>query len=473
MSTPNTHYGANRINELLSPDRCKRIFFCGVGGINMSSLASVTLEEGYLVSGSDRQKSRLTEELSRKGAEIFYEHNAKNLEGCDAFVYTVAISPDNPEYVRAGEMKIPRISRADYLGYIMTKYQNRIGICGTHGKSTTTAMCASIFEAARREPTVMCGAEFGKEQCAYMAGARRDFIFEACEYMDSFLDFNPNLAVVLNVELDHVDYFKSIGQMKESYRRFTDKCGADGTVVYNLDDKCAADSVGSFEGKLLSFGISDQSADVLAKNIEDDRGQYSFDLCYKGDKLIRISLRAIGKHNVLDGLAAATAALALGVSPEAIKEGLEGFCGTRRRMEYKGDYNGASVYDDYAHHPTEVRASLSSMKKYASGRLICLFQSHTYSRTHALLDDFADALRIADLALIAPIYSAREVNESGVSQYTLAEKIGNGALACRDFDECEQKLKEIIKNGDTVILMGAGDAPKILENFELVKKIKK
>jgi UDP-N-acetylmuramate--alanine ligase len=467
MSTPNTHHGAKKIDEILCRDEVKKIFFCGIGGINVSSLAHVTLKNGYKVSGSDRQKSDLTEALVEEGAEIFYEHRAENVDGSRAFVYTVAISPDNPEYVRAGELGIPRISRADYLGYVMTKYKNRLGVCGTHGKSTTTAMCASIFEAAQRDPVVMCGAQLSSTGSAYRAGEGDDFIFEACEYMDSFLDFNPTVALILNVELDHVDYFPSIDVMRSSYSKFVSLTGEGGVAVVNGDDSDALLSVKDFGGRIVTFGIDNESADFRAINLTEKNGRFAFDILKHGDFFTHVELRAAGRHNVLNSLGAAASADALGVSAQAIAAGLSEFSGTKRRMEYKGQFNGADIYDDYAHHPTEVRASLGAFRGFGKGRLICFFQSHTYSRTHALLDDFADALRFADLAVIAPIYSAREINESGVSQYTLAERIGKDAIACESFEECISTLRSVAKAGDTVVLMGAGDLPKILKDLEI------
>ena len=463
MSTPNTHFGAKRIDEFLDKSRVGKIFFCGIGGINVSSLAHITMQAGYLVSGSDRQKSTLTEALESEGAEIFYEHKAENVEGCGAFVYTVAISPDNPEYVRAGELGIPRISRADYLGYVMTKYKNRIGVCGTHGKSTTTAMCASVFEAAGREPTVMCGAELASCGTAYLSGKGDDFIFEACEYMDSFLDFNPTVALVTNVELDHVDYFHSIAQMRESYTRFAKLTGESGLAVVNGDDENALLAIRESGVEYVTYGIESDRVDFRAVELSDKKGRFSFDILKNGELFVHVELTAAGRHNVMNALGVAATADALGVSAEDIALGLHLFAGTKRRMEFKGTYKGADIYDDYAHHPTEIRASLGAMRDFGEGRLICFFQSHTYSRTYALLDDFAEALRLCDLAVIAPIYSAREINESGVSQYMLAERIGNGAIACEDFSECARVLKEIARDGDTIVLMGAGDLPRQLE----------
>lgn len=460
MSTPNTHYGAKKIDEMLDKSRVGKVFFCGIGGINVSSLAHITMQAGYKVAGSDRQKSELTEALEREGAEIFYEHSAENVDGSGAFVYTVAISPDNPEYVRAGELGIPRISRADYLGYVMTKYKNRIGVCGTHGKSTTTAMCASVFEAAGREPTVMCGAELSSCGTAYVSGKGDNFIFEACEYMDSFLDFNPTVALVTNVELDHVDYFHSIEQMRESYTKFARLTGEGGLSVVNGDDENAILSIKESGVDFVTYGIENENVDFRGVGLVEKRGRFSFDILKNGEFFTHVDLTAAGRHNVMNALGVAATADALGVSADDISLGLHLFAGTKRRMEFKGTYKGADIYDDYAHHPTEICASLGAMRGFGEGRLICFFQSHTYSRTHALLDDFADALRLCDLAVIAPIYSAREINESGVSQYTLAERIGNGAVACEDFDECRRMLDELAREEDTIVLMGAGDLPK-------------
>ena len=470
MSTENTHYGAEAIGRFLSKDSCKKIFFCGVGGVNMSSLAEVTLDQGYSVSGSDRQPSPSTERLVLKGAEIFYGHDKNNLDDADVFVYTVAISQDNPEYVRAGEMGIPRISRADYLGYLMTAFNNRLGICGTHGKSTTTAMCASIFEAAGRDPSVMCGAKLKSCGSTYRHGSMNDLVFEACEYMDSFLDFNPTAVLILNVELDHVDYFHSMEQMRASYGRFAALTGESGTVICNADDEEAMLSIRDYKGKLITFGIDARNANVRAEALTESRGAFSFDLVYNGERLTRVDLKSAGRHILSDALGAAAAALAHGISPKDIAAGLAEFSGIGRRMEYKGSLNGARVYDDYAHHPTEVTASLSAARSAASGRLICLFQSHTFSRTYALMNELGEALSLADEVLIAPIFPAREENLWGVSQYSLADAVTGGAVPCASFEDCAQKLTDMAKIGDTIIVMGAGDVDKVFGMIKLCEK---
>lgn len=468
MSTPNTHHGAERLSSLLAKDRCGKIFFCGLGGVNMSSLAHMAMELGYEVVGSDRTESELTRALSEAGADVRYGHSADNVEGCDAFVYTVAIAPDNPEYVRAGEMGIPRISRADFLGYVMTAREMRIGICGTHGKSTTTAMCHSIFESAGADPTVMCGSALSGVGSPYRPGKGRHFIFEACEYMDSFLDFNPTAAVILNVEMDHVDYFHSIDQMRQSYASFAKITEKKGAAIYNADDENTVKALEGYKGRRISFGIKSEDADFRAADIEFNGKGYSFTVLKKGEYYLRARLSVPGSHNILDALAAVAASYYGGISPEAAEKGLARFSGTHRRMEYKGELNGAPIYDDYAHHPTEIAATVEAARSLCqNGRVICVFQSHTYSRTHALMDGFADVLKRADAVLVAPIYPARETDTLGVDQYKLAEKIGSNARGFDSFGEIAKALTGIISEKDTAVIMGAGNIGEIFSMLEL------
>ena len=463
MSVSNTHFGAAQIEKMLKP--CKSIFFCGIGGINMSSLAHVSLVRGMRVGGSDRTKSRLTERLEGEGIEIFYSQVASNVESYDAFVYTVAIGEDNEEYVRAKERGIPIISRADYMGYLMTEYKRRIGVSGMHGKSTVTSMCASLLMSADTDPTVLSGAELDIMGGAYRVGGEDFFLFEACEYMDSFLDFNPNIAVILNIELDHVDYFEDIEHIKRSYRSFADislKNG--GAVIANADDEnvlsafCNCDDV-------LYFGIENKSAKVRAENISEESGRYSFDLIYCDSFVQRIELSISGYHNVYNALATSAVALLCGLSKDALFEGVKRFSGAARRMEYKGRVNGAAVYDDYGHHPTEVETTLKGVKKMLDGgRLFCVFQSHTYSRTHALFDEFAKALSVADRVIIADIYAARETDTMGVTPESLAAKIEGGS-ACHGFDNIARLLGEELSEKDIAVVMGAGDIWHVFDHL--------
>ena len=467
MSVANTHFGARRIGEMLKDK--KSIFFVGVGGINMSSLAHVSLVGGMKVGGSDRVRSHLTERLEREGVEIVYSHAQNNLDGYEALVYTVAISDDNPEYVRAMREGIPCISRADYMGYLMMAYSRRIGVSGMHGKSTCTSMCASVLIGADTDPTVLSGAELSMMGGAYRVGESKEhFLFEACEYMDSFLDFNPNIAVVLNIEMDHVDYFKSMEHIRRSYRSFASIAGQGGCVVANADDEEVRSALSGIEPRVVSFGIESRDADVRAENIECKKGRYSFDIIANGEKVCRAELSVSGYHNIYNALATAAVALECGLGGEQIKRGLKAFTGAARRMEYKGECGGVPIYDDYAHHPTEIRATLEGAKRMVEegGRLWCVFQSHTYSRTAALIDGFAESLSIADCVLVCDIYAAREENIYGVTPEKLAGMI-DGARAVHGFDEPAEILKRELKDGDVAIIMGAGDVWKVFERLDL------
>lgn len=466
MAIENTHLGAECIGASL--ENCKAIYFIGIGGINMSSLAHISKKRGYKVGGSDRARSALTERLSREGIEIFYEHNEKNLDGYDAVVYTVAISADNPEYLRAIRQGLLCISRADYLGYVMTGYGRRIGVAGMHGKSTCTSMCAHTLIMGGADPTVLSGAELPIMGGAYCVGGEENFLFEACEYMDSFLDFNPNVAVILNIEMDHVDYFKSMEQIRRSYANFAALTGSDGHVIYNSDDEDVRLALEDYVGNRISFGINEADADIRAVNIKNNNEKYSFDAVEKGVTICHIDLTVTGKHNIYNALAAVAVCRLCGLERERIENGLHGFTGASRRMELKGHLRGASVYDDYGHHPTEVRTTLAGARgnRAEGGRLYCLFQPHTYSRTKALLDDFARALRVADRVLVADIYAARETDTLGVNAEVLAERIGERATACHSFSEAANMLTEELRAGDTAVVMGAGDIYKVFELLE-------
>ena len=472
MATPNTHLGAEAIREVMVGARGKKIFFLGAGGIMMSSLALLTKRAGYDVGGSDRSRSALTDKLEAAGIDMFYTHASENLgENCGAVIYTVAVSPDNPEYARAQIEGIPCISRADYLGYIMTEYKNRVGIAGMHGKSSCTSMCAEIFLSAAdkgsiAQPTVVSGATYASMGGAYYLGEQDNFIFEACEYMDSFLDFNPTVAVLLNIEMEHVDYFKSMEQIIGSFTRYASLVGEQGTVIYNIDDENTVVSASSVKANKVSFGLSD-SADFRAVNVDLDLFPIEFDILYKGDFFAHIRMNAFGLHSVYNALAATAAAVACGISAEDIALGLAEFKGAGRRMEYKGSLNGALIYDDYGHHPTEVSATLAGAKKACRGRLICAFQPHTYSRTAALAEQFAAAFGEADKVILTDIYAAREDNIYGISSEKLAKTIGEKAIYGGDFDGVAGVIKEIAQKDDMVIIMGAGDIFKVFGKLGL------
>ena len=467
MSTENTHFGANAIQNMLA--ECKSIFFIGIGGVNMSSLAHITRLRGFRVGGSDRTRTAVTEALENKGIEVFYSHDSANIESYDAVVYTVAISEDNPEYVLARERRIPTISRSDYMGYLMTGYRNRVGISGMHGKSTCTSMCAEIFMHANVDPTVLSGAAMRSMGGAFRMGGEEHFIFEACEYMDSFLDFYPSIAVILNVEMDHVDYFESIDHIHRSFARFAAKTSPNGCALYNADDRHVMRVTARPEirgARLLSFSVKDENATFYAANIEMDHGRPSFDVMVEGQLFCHVALAVQGRHNVYNALAAAASAYLCGIEGAAVTKGLAAFCGADRRMEYKGIFFGADVYDDYGHHPTEVAKTLEGVAEMGYDRVICVFQPHTYSRTAGLFREFTEAFGHADIAVIADIYAAREPDTGMVSAYGLASAIGCGRYE-GDFNGILHYLERELREGDVLVVMGAGDIYKLFEAMNL------
>ena len=467
MSVENTHFGAEVIGTMLKD--AKSIFFIGIGGISMSALAELSAYEGYRVGGSDRSSTALTAALENKGICVYVGHDAGHLCGYDAVIYTVAIGSDNPEYREALRLGLPLISRADYLGYLMSRFQTRVGVAGMHGKSTCTAMCASIFTAFDGDPTILCGAELpclGNSTCR-IGKAREHFVFEACEYMDSFLDFTPTLAVILNVGLDHVDYFQSMEQIRASFLAYARRTGKDGCVLYNADDAETRLSLDTFEGKRVGFGLCAE-AEFTAVNIVTRDGATAFDFCRNGELLCRLTLRVTGKHNLYNALAAASAATLCGIPTQVIAKGLADFAGAHRRMERKGRLpGGAVVYDDYGHHPDEIKATLAGAREMGFSRVLCAYQPHTYSRTAGLWEEFATAFGAADRVLFADIYAAREQNVYGVSSQMLAERIGEQAVYCGSFASLAKTIEQEAKEGDLVIVMGAGDVYKVFDLLDL------
>ncbi len=465
MSLENTHYGYERIEAMLK--YCHSIFFIGIGGISMSALAQMSAALGYIVGGSDRTENPQTAQLREKGIPVFAAHDAANVARYDAVVYTVAISPDNPEYAEAKRTGKPLLSRSDYLGYLMQAYRYRIGISGMHGKSTCTAMCAQIFLAAT-DPTVLCGAELPALQgSTCRIGRKTDyFVFEACEYMDSFLDFYPTLAVILNVGMDHPDYFKSMDHIRSSFLQYANRTGEGGTVLYNADDVESIRALEPYRGRRVSFGINNE-ADFTARNIVHGDGVTEFDFCHDGHVQCHVRLHVFGLHNVYNALAAASAASLCGIPYFYTVSALESFMGAKRRMERKGVLNGAVVYDDYGHHPDEIRATLAGAREMGYRRVLCAYQPHTYSRTAALLESFTKAFGNADKVFFADIYAAREQNVYGVTSELLAQRIGLDACYCGSFGALAQALKQEAREGDLVIIMGAGDIYKVYDLLEL------
>lgn len=464
MSVPNTHYAADA-KKLLSG--CRSFYFIGIGGINMSSLALLTKKNGFTASGSDRTKTELTDRLEAGGIRVFHTHSASQLDEvhADAVIYTVAISLDNPEYLEAKRRGLPLLSRADYMGYLMTSYPQRIGISGMHGKSSTTSMCAEILMDAGADPTVLSGAEMTAMNGSFRMGNGGDFLFEACEYMDSFLDFAPSIAVLLNIEMDHVDYFHSMEQIRSSFGKFAALTGSDGYAVINADDENVMSAVADYPGHPVTFARK-READFTAGDISFDRGRAVFDILKKGKFFCHVALRVPGEFQIMNALAAAAACDLCGIPADRIGSGLSAFPGALRRMEYKGKLNGADVYDDYGHHPTEVRSTLAGAGQMGFSRLFCVFQSHTYSRTRGLWEEFLTAFSPCTHLLIAPIYAARETDTLGITPAKLAEAINlaegrNFAVAPEDERAIADYLNRNLRPGDGLVVMGAGDIYKL------------
>ncbi len=475
MSVVNTHEGPGKIgsymNEILHNGRS--VFFIGVGGVMMSSLALLTKQAGYRVLGCDRTCTSVTATLEQAGICMFYSHSADNLPAdCGLVVYTVAIAQDNPEYVSAQTHNIPCVSRADYLGWLMTGYRNRVGISGMHGKSTCTAMCARLFLEADADPTVLIGADYRPLGGAYRLGGRTHFIFEACEYMDSFLDFRPTVAVLLNAEEEHVDYFKSMAQIERSFGAFAGLTGQGGVTVVNADDEhvslaAACALAEERTGRLITYGTQ-HPADFHASDIVLNEGMPGFTLTAFGEEWGRVQLSVPGAHQVYNALAAAAAGYACGVDRAAILTGLAHFEGVCRRMEYRGTVNGARVFDDYGHHPTEIRATLEGAAALCGthedgtpGMLICVFQPHTYSRTARLYQDFLHAFGAAAHLFLLDIYAARETDTLGVSSAGLARDLGGGAIFCPTPADAAAAVRNTARAGDIVVIMGAGDVTRV------------
>lgn len=447
------------------------VHFIGIGGISMSGLAEILLQAGFAISGSDAHETGLTEHLARLGAKIAYPQKAENIEeGIDVVVYTAAIHEDNPELAEARRRGLPLLSRAELLGEIMRNYRQAVAVAGTHGKTTTTSMLTGILMETELDPTVSVG---GMLDCIgnrnVRIGAKDVFVAEACEYTNSFLSFFPTIEVILNIEADHLDFFKDLEEIRHSFRRFAELLPRDGYLILNSDIADYEEWKEGIQANIITVGREAAKSDYTAANIRYDAyACASFDLCKHGEKVAEISLSVSGEHNVYNALAAIAAAEVLGVPMEAIQRGLLKFKGTHRRFEKKGEKNGVVIIDDYAHHPQEIEATLKAAKNYPHKKLWCVFQPHTYTRTKALMDDFAKALAMADEVVLADIYAARETDTLGVSSKDLAEKIQNRGTKAHYIPEFEDIEKFLLKNcmqGDLLITMGAGDIVNVGENL--------
>ncbi len=440
-----------KIQHFITPGR--RVHLSGIGGVSMCPLAEVLHGMGLVVQGSDMRDSPIVEHLRSLGISVAVGHTAQDIEGAEFLIRTAAIHDDNPEIAAAHQKGIPVFERAEAWGAIMQRYENAICIAGTHGKTTTTAMTTHIFMAAQADPTVMIGGTLPMLHSGYRVGKGDTIILESCEYCNSFLYFFPTVAVVLNIDADHLDFFKDLDDIKHSFRRFAQLVPADGKIVANADDANAMDALKGLP--LFTFGL-DHPADCRGENLTWNHGLPSFDIVIDGKLYTSLSLHTAGRHNVLNALAAAAAAYVLGIPGDAVKAGLEAFSGAGRRFEYKGEYNGAKIYDDYAHHPGELHALLTAARSMGYQRVICAFQPHTYSRTKALFDDFVRELRTVDQVVLAEIFAARETNTIGISSADLAAEIP-GSIFCPTLQDVTAQLKKLAQPGDLILTVGAGD----------------
>ena len=443
----------NPIQEYLVPG--KRVHLVGIGGVSMCPLAEVLRGAGMVVQGSDMSESDTVRHLRALGIPVAVGHNAENLGDCDLVVRTAAVHDSNPEIAGAVSRGIPVYERAQAWGAIMQHYANAICVSGTHGKTTTTSMCTHIFMAAQTDPTVMIGGTLPMLGAGYRVGHGDTIILESCEYCNSFLHFFPTVAVILNVEEDHLDFFKDLNDIEHSFHQFAELVPSAGYVIANADNSGAIESVADLEHPVFTFGL-DHPADCTAANLSDVDGAPSFDVIVKGEKYAHVQLQVYGHHNVLNALAAASAAYVLGIPGAAVEAGLASFTGAGRRFEHKGTFNGAEVYDDYAHHPDELHALLSTVKELPHKRVIVAFQPHTYTRTTAFFDQFVAELKLADVAIVAEIYAAREQNTMGISSADLCRNIP-GSVYCSTLEKVTNKLREIARPGDLILTVGAGD----------------
>ena len=449
-------------SNYMSPGR--KGYLIGIGGVSMSSLAEVLLGMGINVCGSDSNRSGNVRSLEAKGIHIEIGHRAENIPAdIDFVVRTAAVRDENPEIRRARELNIPVFERTEAWGAISRDYSNAVCISGTHGKTTTTSMCTHILMAADRDPTVMIGGTLPLLNAGHRVGHGNVIVMEACEYYNSCLSFHPTVAVILNIEADHLDFFKDLYDVEKSFRAFASRVPDDGFVVANYDDLNTMQTLMDLKRKIITFGL-DPRADVHAENIEYHGANSHFVICYKGKRFTDVTLNVPGEHNVKNALAATAAAICLGIRPNAVKYGLAGFNGAGRRFEFKGKFNGADVYDDYAHHPGELKCLLDTVETLNYKRTVLVFQPHTYSRTAALFQDFVNQLKRPDVVLLAEIFAAREQNTIGISSASLAEQI-EGAAFYPTFDELEKALREIAEPGDIILTVGAGDVYKVGEHL--------
>lgn len=446
----------------------KSIHFIGIGGISMSALAELMMDEGVKVSGSDRSSSHMTKKLESLGATIYINHDSKNItQDVDLVVYTSAISKDNPELSRAVELNLNIMDRAEFLGLIMKNYEHAICVSGTHGKTTTTGMLSSVLIETDLKPTIFLGGEMDSLGGNLLRGSYDLMLTEACEYKRNFLKFNPTMEIILNIDEDHLDYYKDLNDIESAFVEYAERIPEDGYLIVNVNHK---ELFNNLKCNVITFGW-DSKADYYPENIKLTPTP-SYSLTNGGKKIAEINLNVFGEHNILNSVAAAAACISLEIDLDTIKNGLFDFKGTHRRYEYKGQCNGASVIDDYAHHPSEMIATLKTANSYTVGKVITVFQPHTFTRTKKLLNGFAEALTHTHEAILLDIYAAREVNTGEIHSKDILAKLkddyGKDGYYAESFQAAADIIKSIAKEGDIIITMGAGNVNDVADL--LIKK---
>ena len=448
-----------------------RVHFIGIGGISMSGFAELLLNKGFKVSGSDAHKSKITERLETLGINIVYSNVAENIPAeCDVVVYTAAVHPDNPELMEAKRRNIPCLDRAEMVGDIMLHYKRNISIAGTHGKTTTTSMMSLVLLAAGLDPTISVGGVLDAIGGNVRDGSLNNMVIESCEYTDSFLKFHPTHAIITNIEAEHLDYFKNLETERDSYRKFTELLPADGLLVIGKEIPDHEALFKAVKCPVITYSNHDTSADYYASDISyNEYDCAEFTLMHKGEALFKVKLNVPGEHNVANATGVCAMALNCGIDASDITKGLDTFTGTERRFEKKGVFGGVTVIDDYAHHPTEMEATLHAAQKYPHKTLWCVFQPHTFSRTISFREEICKALSLSDKIILVDIYAAREQDTGVISSRMLADdiktKYGKDVYYFSSFDEAEKFLLVNCEPGDLLITMGAGNVVKIGEDL--------
>lgn len=444
----------NNKKKDLDLEKHKNIHFIGIGGSGMCPLAEILNAEGFNVTGSDINESDTLERIKGYGIKVFMGHRAENIEGTDLVVYTAAVKKDNPELVAAKEKGITTLERCEMLGIVTKRYNRSIAVSGTHGKTTTTAMLTQVLIGSGFDPSSIIGGKLPFIGGNSYVGHSDIIVCEACEYVNSFLELNPAISVILNIDSDHLDFFKDLDDIKKSFRQFSKQTTK--LLVINGDDKNSIDATADIDIPKIYFGFN-KNNDYYADNLEIKNGAVShFDIMHAGEKLTSVKLNVPGKHNVLNAMAAASVALFLGDSPKAVAENLEKFTGVHRRFEILGKPCGITVADDFAHHPTELTATLTSAMEMGFKKVWAVFQPHTYSRTAMLLDDFAKALSIPDRVVMSEILAVREENIYNIYTKDLADKI-NGSVWFNTFEEITDYICKNAEPDDLVLTLGGGN----------------